>query len=103
AGCGSPSVVHSFPTRRCSDLTVSNLGTVFGPAASAFVTMVAAKHVAWACLVLSNPASLGATPLKPLYVVSPRHVLGGHHSHEGRSEEHTSELQSPCNLVCRLL
>src|SRR5256885_7687564 len=21
---------------------------------------------------------------------------------EGRSEEHTSELQSPCNLVCRL-
>src|SRR5256885_11163154 len=30
------------------------------------------------------------------------------HSHSGgnttsRSEEHTSELQSPCNLVCRLL
>src|SRR5256885_12151813 len=24
-----------------------------------------------------------------------------HHGH--RSEEHTSELQSPCNLVCRLL
>src|SRR2546426_3959965 len=23
--------------------------------------------------------------------------------HNGRSEEHTSELQSPCNLVCRLL
>src|SRR5256885_12946244 len=22
---------------------------------------------------------------------------------EGRSEEHTSELQAPCNLVCRLL
>src|SRR5256885_12791666 len=27
--------------------------------------------------------------------------LEGHHG--GRSEEHTSELQSPCNLVCRLL
>src|SRR5256885_7109095 len=26
-------------------------------------------------------------------------VAGPHH----RSEEHTSELQSPCNLVCRLL
>src|SRR5256885_6510310 len=30
------------------------------------------------------------------------------HGHQGRaaaqrSEEHTSELQSPCNLVCRLL
>src|SRR5256885_12546132 len=24
-------------------------------------------------------------------------------SRPGRSEEHTSELQSPCNLVCRLL
>src|SRR5205807_8588021 len=23
-------------------------------------------------------------------------------TNEGRSEEHTSELQSPCNLVCRL-
>src|SRR5256885_8317954 len=26
-----------------------------------------------------------------------------HDSFAGRSEEHTSELQSPCNLVCRLL
>src|SRR5256885_12434517 len=27
-----------------------------------------------------------------------------HHSYpDRRSEEHTSELQSPCNLVCRLL
>src|SRR2546426_9154317 len=34
--------------------------------------------------------------------------LGGNPVHAGwwlvvRSEEHTSELQSPCNLVCRLL
>src|SRR5256885_4578434 len=28
----------------------------------------------------------------------------GHEGDDGhRSEEHTSELQSPCNLVCRLL
>src|SRR2546426_2382153 len=27
----------------------------------------------------------------------------GHARHWRRSEEHTSELQSPCNLVCRLL
>src|SRR5256885_8390436 len=27
----------------------------------------------------------------------------GHDPGAGRSEEHTSELQSPCNLVCRLL
>src|SRR2546426_5439840 len=30
---------------------------------------------------------------------SPRRVFEG----SKRSEEHTSELQSPCNLVCRLL
>src|SRR5215467_937656 len=29
---------------------------------------------------------------------------GNYHPHgEARSEEHTSELHSPCNLVCRLL
>src|SRR5256885_11186131 len=27
----------------------------------------------------------------------------GHDAGTNRSEEHTSELQSPCNLVCRLL
>src|SRR5256885_8202998 len=27
----------------------------------------------------------------------------GRHLSTARSEEHTSELQSPCNLVCRLL
>src|SRR2546426_9018817 len=27
----------------------------------------------------------------------------GHPRQRARSEEHTSELQSPCNLVCRLL
>src|SRR5256885_6845276 len=26
-----------------------------------------------------------------------------HQARNSRSEEHTSELQSPCNLVCRLL
>src|SRR5688500_20238319 len=35
---------------------------------------------------------------------APVAVFGGIvHVHEVRSEEHTSELQSPCNLVCRLL
>src|SRR5256885_8196428 len=33
-----------------------------------------------------SPARAGTLPQRPL-----------------RSEEHTSELQSPCNLVCRLL
>src|SRR5256885_9917288 len=32
-----------------------------------------------------------------------RHTVVGQPVAEQRSEEHTSELQSPCNLVCRLL
>src|SRR5256885_12294500 len=35
-----------------------------------------------------TPAQMSSTPV---------HLVGD------RSEEHTSELQSPCNLVCRLL
>src|SRR5256885_8881501 len=30
-------------------------------------------------------------------------MVGMANASMGRSEEHTSELQSPCNLVCRLL
>src|SRR2546426_8481614 len=32
-----------------------------------------------------------------------RQPLGHYAASRSRSEEHTSELQSPCNLVCRLL
>src|SRR2546426_5881701 len=33
----------------------------------------------------------------------PEVAVGIHLTLNSRSEEHTSELQSPCNLVCRLL
>src|SRR5256885_8802191 len=33
----------------------------------------------------------------------PSELLHAAHRRDARSEEHTSELQSPCNLVCRLL
>src|SRR5256885_13314388 len=35
--------------------------------------------------------------------ITPMWPPGGRPSCARRSEEHTSELQSPCNLVCRLL
>src|SRR5688500_19860627 len=46
---------------------------------------------------VEDPAELGGDFLAA--------VLAGHvlHGVLHRSEEHTSELQSPCNLVCRLL
>src|SRR5258708_26966332 len=37
------------------------------------------------------------------HVVFPQMRSEGHENHHKRSEEHTSELQSPDHLVCRLL
>src|SRR2546426_861234 len=44
----------------------------------------------------------GIVDVTPLLanIVPPKVLIVTRH---GRSEEHTSELQSPCNLVCRLL
>src|SRR5256885_11007266 len=49
----------------------------------------------------------------PICIGADFHIVADPHATElldlhpcsvlGRSEEHTSELQSPCNLVCRLL
>src|SRR5205807_4658232 len=44
----------------------------------------------------------GPAHAEPLGVSRPTVQLWRKRVHE-RSEEHTSELQSPCNLVCRLL
>src|SRR3989454_628163 len=49
-------------------------------------------------------------PARVIVVIGEHRVLDAplaqgqeHSGSAGRSEEHTSELQSPCNLVCRLL
>src|SRR5256885_13304238 len=46
-----------------------------------------------------------ALPISPISFCSScrRSFKSSSNSGEPRSEEHTSELQSPCNLVCRLL
>src|SRR5205807_8883472 len=65
-------------------------------------------------LFFLEPALVGLGPgplVAAVAVLAPEEVAGGpqpadgqhHGGGQGRSEEHTSELQSPCNLVCRLL
>src|SRR3989454_3806084 len=49
-----------------------------------------------ACRAATPPPAPSPAPRRP---PAPRPSL----RRSGRSEEHTSELQSPCNLVCRLL
>src|SRR5262245_65677626 len=74
---GAPRDLHSFPTRRSSDLHQRHLdpGRVQHPQAAVADVRVREHHGLHRC---SSPT-------------------------RGRSEEHTSELQSLRHLVCRLL
>src|SRR5688500_19744716 len=75
-----PPYLHSFPTRRSSDL---------GAVAVLVRRQVCRGHG------MAGPRTgrrRGRGPARPREGPS-----------RPRSEEHTSELQSPCNLVCRLL
>src|SRR5256885_10941341 len=70
--------------------------------------IVAILLPAWAAAAQTAPAVATGAPghwsLVTGETVSPdRDAIGFELGWPGRSEEHTSELQSPCNLVCRLL
>src|SRR3712207_8965972 len=64
-----------------------------------------AIHHAHTAAILSSPATLhaGAAPVLVAVIVTPETLIAIHSSSPGRSEEHTSELQSRQYLVCRLL
>src|SRR5256885_6767316 len=50
-----------------------------------------------------DPGGAGEPVMKRLIPLLALALAGCGAAKELRSEEHTSELQSPCNLVCRLL
>src|SRR5256885_7242267 len=50
-----------------------------------------------------NKPQCPSTLPSALLLASPAFPIKEVKDQPGRSEEHTSELQSPCNLVCRLL
>src|SRR5205807_9516580 len=93
--------LHSFPTRRSSDLSpegktdyieadLRETDTILSAAAR---TLDFSKPVAILLL-----AVLHFIPDEDDPYAIVRKLMDA-----ARSEEHTSELQSPCNLVCRLL
>src|SRR5439155_20264952 len=50
-----------------------------------------------------SPRTSHAAPLAPAPTTSTQSATAGDVARPSRSEEHTSELQSRCHLVCRLL
>src|SRR5438132_6239274 len=77
---GAPRALHSFPTRRSSDLSRGARGVI---------CLLPHVDTVWAYM-----EAVSASPTGRVMV---ERWLGG------RSEEHTSELQSHSDLVCRLL
>src|SRR6266850_8340087 len=98
---GTVGLLHSNPhdcgmdlvgsgARRVGNDPPARLSLVVGPMASTPLSSQESKR--W-------PA--GTSKPAPRYAICARRQCG--RTRVGRSEEHTSELQSPCNLVCRLL
>src|SRR5256885_12286058 len=89
-----------FPTRRSSDLGPVHLG-----AAAELAGAHPRPELDYPPLPARDPFPAGRSVFDALDsgdVLVPHPYDGFAESFE-RSEEHTSELQSPCNIVCRLL
>src|SRR5688500_19481370 len=86
--------LYSFPTRRSSDLGEA----VDAVSAVDQVDAVARAQVDW---VVAQ--AVGRVAVYQHFAGDDPHVAFARCGEQRRSEEHTSELQSPCNIVCRLL
>src|SRR5690606_39634674 len=87
-------VLHSFPTRRSSDLFVNDCQKNF------IVHFIQTVFINVQCLQ-GNVGNLGIYRSGSFYLCKISHTSQQRICN--RSEEHTSELQSRENLVCRLL
>src|SRR2546426_5801243 len=71
-----------------------------------YTTLFRSADIAWPLIAEQRGASVGSQRPPRQAVVSTdagQEMLGERRDVLRRSEEHTSELQSPCKLVCRLL
>src|SRR5256885_9236920 len=76
--------------------SLAECGRVWDPGGS--------PHPGWdGCRARGAPQGAGSDRTRGAMSTEPIRRLEGRLGRGNRSEEHTSELQSPCNLVCRLL
>src|SRR5690625_6897062 len=88
--------LHSFPTRRSSDLS--------SVAVAAVVVAIGAASIGWSHVNDSGFWLIGRfCGFDTVTTFKTWSLVGTTISIVGRSEEHTSELQSRGHLVCRLL
>src|SRR5699024_12016216 len=94
-GTAATSALHSFPTRRSSDLTSKPIYAKLSP------NVTDIKPLA---VTAENAGADGLTMVNTLVGMSLDLQSRSARLYRGkRSEEHTSELQSRFDLVCRLL
>src|SRR5256885_977283 len=95
---GTDFLFRKFASALNSDTSLINLSMVL------YARM---KLISFACLSESSRIRSGKTEVSPslsrAIAIFTRTLEAICLSEGSRSEEHTSELQSPCNLVCRLL
>src|SRR5207247_4565663 len=92
--------LHPFPTRRPSDLTARWTSCAVAP--SRIVSRAAAKYSSYASSIRLESAD--GSPGQMAREISTQCPPGpASRRRTRRSEEHTSELQSRVDIVCRLL
>src|SRR5690606_41858364 len=98
--CYDPPVLHSFPTRRSSDLPAYSSSN----ASSNMEAQPSSPPRDWEPTIAStNSSPSSAAGTNALRASSGQLAAFDNRVSTSRSEEHTSELQSRENLVCRLL
>src|SRR5256885_7797048 len=90
--------------RRPPRSTLFPYTTLFRSLVIAVALEVQAREGAEVQHAAAQPAEIRERPSRRRRLQVLQHVVTDHQvKGRWRSEEHTSELQSPCNLVCRLL
>src|SRR5207247_10522982 len=96
----SHSTLHSFPTRRSSDLEHDGLGSV---GRQAFDQPGVQRPVPWRRKGLLQLVMGYFVQINQCHIIRQNVATQREGQVVTRSEEHTSELQSRVDLVCRLL